>query len=542
MKRFLKLNLFLILLFCATFSWANDFQVNVKSYGAKGDGVTDDTNAFNKAINSLQSDQTLFVPVGRYVIGKTISKGVEIFNKRNLNILGQGIQSQLLYYFQSFPDASNPADAKKIPSSAIRVLKSTQITISKISVVGMVDVPNPSFSYSSETAGIIIDSSSQVVIDTVSVTRMSGRGLSITSYSMRKNGEGASKNIVVKNSRFNENRASGIIAGNVDTLEVVNSEMNGNGQIGDPGTGYGFCGAHAAELGWPKNVLLLHNTASRNVRKGLDFHNGVNLQIIGNSVYENGLYGIDVEGQGLGGNIIIKENHIHSMGANAAGGVQITNDHPIVKAGYTYQMCAICVFYAEKGNSSIPDKNIEISDNIIENNTNYSSNYTKWQYKFYPFMIANFYGPNRDANVKVKINGNIVRNSDYAQLIFFGGDEIGDGSAGVVDFIFNSNDIEFTQVDHFNPIKFNDAKSVEFTNNRFKMGTRVIPVLLGTKGKTNDERISNVKYQMQSLSYKNSNIDTALLKFFKANPNSIVEPATTWTKPTIQSSGNTFEY
>jgi len=44
-------------------------QVNVRDYGAKGDGVTDDTAAFQTALNAVaDKGGTVFVPVGNYLI------------------------------------------------------------------------------------------------------------------------------------------------------------------------------------------------------------------------------------------------------------------------------------------------------------------------------------------------------------------------------------------------------------------------------------------------------------------------------------------
>lgn len=48
-------------------------ELNVKSFGAKGDGVTDDYNAFQSAINALGSKGGLIkVPEGKYIISGTI--------------------------------------------------------------------------------------------------------------------------------------------------------------------------------------------------------------------------------------------------------------------------------------------------------------------------------------------------------------------------------------------------------------------------------------------------------------------------------------
>lgn len=78
--------------------------VSVKSFGAVGDGVTDDTDAFNDAIdyaNSLNPDMvdannvvgvTLFVPVGRYVVTGQLAA----FRKSGINLRGAGPDGSVL--------------------------------------------------------------------------------------------------------------------------------------------------------------------------------------------------------------------------------------------------------------------------------------------------------------------------------------------------------------------------------------------------------------------------------------------------------------
>jgi hypothetical protein len=50
--------------------------VNLKDFGAIGDGVTDDGPAFQKALDALATagGGTLFVPAGKYVIATPVSK------------------------------------------------------------------------------------------------------------------------------------------------------------------------------------------------------------------------------------------------------------------------------------------------------------------------------------------------------------------------------------------------------------------------------------------------------------------------------------
>lgn len=66
------------------------FSINIKDYGAVGNGSTDDTAAIASALAALPAGGTLFVPYGTY---KIIGSGSAIFtstNNRAINILGEG--------------------------------------------------------------------------------------------------------------------------------------------------------------------------------------------------------------------------------------------------------------------------------------------------------------------------------------------------------------------------------------------------------------------------------------------------------------------
>jgi glucan 1,3-beta-glucosidase len=75
--------------------------VSVKSAGAKGDGVTDDTQAIQTAMNSLQAGQILYFDHGAYVITSTVKvpKTIMMTGEMWPLILASG---------QSFSDASKP--------------------------------------------------------------------------------------------------------------------------------------------------------------------------------------------------------------------------------------------------------------------------------------------------------------------------------------------------------------------------------------------------------------------------------------------------
>lgn len=69
--------------------------INVKNYGAKGNGIADDTNAINDALNAIaestnesgQNHGYLYFPAGKYLFSSQIKTG----NRPGLKIIGDGI-------------------------------------------------------------------------------------------------------------------------------------------------------------------------------------------------------------------------------------------------------------------------------------------------------------------------------------------------------------------------------------------------------------------------------------------------------------------
>lgn len=69
--------------------------VNVKDFGAVGDGATEDADAFISAINSLSNGGVVYVPPGEYIISSTVS----LLN--DVTILGEGTSSVILGHCSS---------------------------------------------------------------------------------------------------------------------------------------------------------------------------------------------------------------------------------------------------------------------------------------------------------------------------------------------------------------------------------------------------------------------------------------------------------
>ncbi|KAI5292140.1 hypothetical protein KEM52_006587 [Ascosphaera acerosa] len=98
--------------------------VSIKSLGAKGDGQTDDTEVFQKAINDLQHDQVLFIDHGLYVLTDTISIPA------GTRITGE-IWPVLAAYGEKFQDQTHPRPLLRVGApDEIGTLELTDLVVS----------------------------------------------------------------------------------------------------------------------------------------------------------------------------------------------------------------------------------------------------------------------------------------------------------------------------------------------------------------------------------------------------------------------------
>uniref|UniRef100_UPI003A8988CE glycosyl hydrolase family 28-related protein n=1 Tax=Kitasatospora sp. SC0581 TaxID=3394360 RepID=UPI003A8988CE len=69
----------------------NGYRYNVKRFGAKGDGKTNDTKAIQKAINAIDKDKggVIYFPTGNYLIKSSLV----IKKKRKIEMKGDGMSS-----------------------------------------------------------------------------------------------------------------------------------------------------------------------------------------------------------------------------------------------------------------------------------------------------------------------------------------------------------------------------------------------------------------------------------------------------------------
>lgn len=211
--------------------------VNVKSFGAKGDGITNDTESIQNAINSLSTGGTIYFPKGVYNISSTIIVPQKIF------ILGEGIGTTI-----------------RPMSSIINVFNITG-SLTKIENLSITNQNNYA------TNGISINKSADNLYVTI-------RDLYISSFSsgiLWNNGDRA----YVENNSFVNNTVA------FKSLnDCRNSVFSRNYILGGSGFDYGKVSQGVEGIVISENHILNGNTGTETF--GLSFNGALSIDIIGN--------------------------------------------------------------------------------------------------------------------------------------------------------------------------------------------------------------------------------------------------------------------
>ena len=99
-------------------SFPSDFYaINVKDYGAKGDGKTDDTTSIQTAINAQTSYQLLYFPPGTYMISSPLlyANGTGLAKRRYFE--GESVSTttiKLMDDSKAYSDATKPKPMLKM--------------------------------------------------------------------------------------------------------------------------------------------------------------------------------------------------------------------------------------------------------------------------------------------------------------------------------------------------------------------------------------------------------------------------------------------
>lgn len=194
-------------------------EVNVLNNGAYGDGVHDDTDAFQAAINALPSDGgTVHVPAGTYVIDPT--RNVRLRSKMHLHLAtGAKLMAK-----------RNEADRAYV----LMVYKVSDVEISGGQIIG--DRDNHLGTTGEWGHAIMVRGSKRVTIRDIHLSKCWGDGLSIGGAMVTNAPAIPSSDVVVANIVSTNNRRQAISIGRSNNVKVYDCEFSDTNGI-DPGCG-----------------------------------------------------------------------------------------------------------------------------------------------------------------------------------------------------------------------------------------------------------------------------------------------------------------
>ena len=258
------------------FSTVNLSVINIKDYGAKGDGVTDDANAIQSAINA---GTVIYIPKGNYKVGTPLT-----FSSDSVTVFGDGTAISNIIFTREQVGSSTRTESCLIFKVGIRKVTLRDF---KLQYTGGF-YPNAGQGYLGKVDGINFAECYDVLVERVEVTSFNARGIYVGSTTSTKG-----QRVTIKDSYFHHNRQAGIGLGDVRDVNITDNDLTYNGAVADGAAGYGIAG-YASTV--PENVIVKNNRANYNYRKGIDFHSGNNLIIDGNICKGNRIYGIGIDG------------------------------------------------------------------------------------------------------------------------------------------------------------------------------------------------------------------------------------------------------
>lgn len=240
-------------------------SLNVKNFGAMGNGVADDTAAFQAAINALPSTGgTIVVPAGTYMINAL--KGINLRSHTRLSL-----------------DAAAYLDA--IPNSSDRYWVVKAWNVNNVEIAGG-NVVGERTQHQGTVGqwgyGINISGATTVYVHDISISNSWGDGILVGAT-----GSGStavlSTGVTLNNVKSSNNRRQGLTIAPVTQVYVVNSSFTGSNGI-SPQAGIDI---EPQTQGTVQQVRLEATTISNNVGNGLEVHNNVSDLTLNNVTAEN---------------------------------------------------------------------------------------------------------------------------------------------------------------------------------------------------------------------------------------------------------------
>lgn len=248
-------------------------------FNAVGDGVADDTAAVSAMLSAYTSASTEFNGEGmKYKLTSTISKT---------------LASNVHWRLKDFNFTSATIAEPGTENGVLNITGDEVISASVWSGTNTVDVDNVMFTdaraYLGTLDGLVVYNCHRVALNGVRAYGYSNTGIYI----------GQSHNIKVSNCEANGNMYAGLRQGSNDICVIEGGVYNNNG-ISAPTYGYGLASSAGDGINAGQYITCIGVTANGNLRKGIDFHAGVDVSVLGCTVVGYGNAGIYAVGEASG--------------------------------------------------------------------------------------------------------------------------------------------------------------------------------------------------------------------------------------------------
>lgn len=349
--------------------------VSVKRYGAKGDGVTDDTAAIRAAVESLANGGTVYVPNGVYIV----SDDIEI--PSNITVKG---------------DTSSTIQKAATDSSDYSIFKangSENVTFENLEIIG--DRYTHTGTAGEWGMGISLTGTANATVKYCRIIGCWGDGVYIGS-----NGSQGCENVMIEGCNIDDNRRNGVSVINVDGLHVSSSVIrNTNGTAPE----FGIC-FECNNTGETVKNAIISGCRFANNKYGVGFSGSSNVYevTVDNCTFAegNGVYICRTMTEGIGGfinvrNSVFAGNNGFIFDAKTVDGIPVTIDNN----QFYCDAVPIRIGYAELNLA-------ETLGGIVINNCTFA----QWGDDHYPVMIRT--GTNTNATYdQIYISGKILPKS-----------------------------------------------------------------------------------------------------------------------------------